>query len=447
MSIGQKINEKVIPVVMKFVNMKGILALKDGILFTLPLTLIGSFFLLVACFPVPAVTDFFANTFGPNWNAPLFKVQSATMNIMALVSVMSIAYTYAKNEGYEPFSAGVIALVIFILTTNNYVMFSPTKDATPVSVGNVIPMDWVGGKGMVTAIIIGLLVGAGYCWFMKREIKIKMPAGVPSGVVNAFSAIIPGACMITISAVIYVFFKSVLNTTFIEWIYKIIQTPLQGLSDSPLGVIVITFTIPFLWFFGVHGATVVGGITQGLLTANTMDNAAIITSGKALTIANGAHVVTQQFLDNFVNMTGTGETIGLVLCMLFLAKSSQFKQLGKLSFIPGLFNINEPILFGVPIVMNPIMAVPFILVPVVNGLILYASIASGIIPPMGGIMPGWTTPPIFSGLLIGGWKLAVMQVILLAIATAIYLPFFKKVDSMNYASEVEAQKEVAGIQA
>lgn len=439
MSFGKTVNEKVIPIIMKFVNMKGIIALKDGILFTLPLTLIGSFFLLVAAFPVPAVTNFFSSIFGPGWNLPLYKVQGATMKIMALVSVMGIAYTYVKNEGYEPFSAGVIGLVIFILTTNDYVMFDPKTGVDPFKVTDVIPMVWMGGQGMVTAIIIGLLVGAGYCWFMKKDIKIKMPAGVPSGVVNAFSAIIPGAVMITIATIIYIIFKTALDTTFIEWIYKVLQIPLQGLSDSVGGVIVITFTIPFLWFFGVHGATVVGGIVQGLLTANSLENQAIIDSGRALTVANGAHVVTQQFLDNFVNMSGTGETLGLVLCMIFIAKSAQFKQLGKLALVPGCFNINEPILFGTPIVMNPIMGVPFIIIPVINGVLLYFAIAWGIIPPMGALMPGWTTPPIFSGLLIGGWKYAVMQIVMIIIATIIYLPFFRKADSMSYANEVAAQ--------
>lgn len=439
MSIGNTLNEKVVPVVMKFVNLKGIQALKDGILFTLPLNIIGSIFLLIACFPSVTFTNFCASVFGANWNEPLFKVQGATMNIMAIVSVVGIAYTYAKNEGYEPLASGVTALVVFLITTPNWTMYAP-KDGTPAQVGNVIPIDWTGGKGMIAAIVIGISVGAAYSWFMKKDIRIKMPDGVPSGVVNAFSAIIPAAVMFVIADIIYIIFKSGLNTTMIEWVYKVIQTPLQGLSDSPLGVVTIAFTIPFLWFFGVHGATIVSGMVTSLLTANTMDNAALQAAGK-LSLANGAHIVTQQFLDNFISMTGSGETIGLVLCMIFIAKSAQYKELGKLSLVPGLFNINEPILFGTPIVMNPIMGVPFILVPIVNGLLFYFAIASGLLAPMGGLMPPWTTPPIISGFLIGGFKYALAQIILLAISAAIYLPFFKKADSMSYADELAAQAQ------
>ena len=124
MSMSQTLNEKVVPVVMKFVNLKGIQALKDGVLYTIPLQIIGSLFLLIACFPVKAFTDFMTATFGAGWTDPLFKVQDGTMSIMALVSVIGIAYIYAKNEGFEPLSAGVMSLAVFLITTTNLVMFT-----------------------------------------------------------------------------------------------------------------------------------------------------------------------------------------------------------------------------------------------------------------------------------------------------------------------------------
>ena len=133
--------------------------------------------------------------------------------------------------------------------------------------------------------------------------------------------------------------------------------------------------------------------------------------------------------------------------MLCLAKSAQYRQLGKLSIVPNLFNINEPILFGTPIVMNPLMAVPFIIVPPLNALILYFTIASGIIPPMGGVMPPWTTPPVISGFLIGGVPYAIMQLVVVLIGAAIYFPFFKKADAMAYADEIATNNSEEGVQA
>ncbi|MFQ9614817.1 MAG: PTS sugar transporter subunit IIC, partial [Clostridium butyricum] len=306
---------------------------------------------------------------------------------------------------------------------------------------NVIPKAWTGGEGMVTAIIIGLLVGAIYSWFMKKDIRIKMPAGVPQGVANSFSALIPGAVMIVGATVVYTIFKYGMNTTFIEWIYKVIQTPLQGLSDSLGGVIVMCFLIPFLWWFGVHGSTIIGGVMDGILISNATANQNILDSGMALTIENGGRIVTQQFKDCVVNLSGSGATIGLVICMLFLAKSAQSKQLGKLAVVPACFNINEPVIFGTPIVMNPFMAIPFILTPVTIGVLQYFAIATGLIPLYTGVVVPWTTPPIISGFLTGGWRTALFQVVVIAISTAIYFPFFKKVDSMNYKNEQAAQNQ------
>ena len=184
-----------------------------------------------------------------------------------------------------------------------------------------------------------------------------MPEGVPSGVANSFASLIPGAVLITGAMFVYVFFKFVLDTTMVEFIYKIIQTPLQGMTDSIGGVIVYCLIATILWWFGVHGGTIVTGIMLPILLSNISANQAIIDGGNALTIANGAHIVTDQFTSAYINLTGTGITLGLVLYMAFFAKSTQCKQLGKLSLVPGLFNINEPVIFGTPIVMNPFLLV------------------------------------------------------------------------------------------
>ena len=420
-------NNKVIPAIMKFVSLKGVVALKDGLLYTMPLTIVGSVFLLLANFPVQAVVNWLDSM---GWIDPLNQAYGATFNIIALIGVIGIAYKYVKNEGYEALNAGVLAAVTFILTTDSFVV---TESGEIVS--NVINKTWTAGQGMISAIIIGLLVGWIYSWFMKNDIRIKMPAGVPEGVANSFTALIPGFVIVTGATLIYSFFKFVLDTTFIEAVYAFIQTPLQGLTDSLGGVIVMTLMIPFLWFFGIHGSTIVGGIIGSVLTANSLANQAILDSGMALTIENGGRIVTQQFLDQFINVTGAGMTIGLVIYMIFFAKSAQCKELGRLGGVPGLFNINEPILFGTPIVMNPFLAIPFIAMPVISGLILYFSIAVGLVPMFGGVMVPWTTPPIVSGFLVGGWKMAVLQTFILALSFFVYLPFIRKIDKMNLQAE------------
>ena len=431
-----KFSDRLIETMMKFINLKGVVALKDGILFILPLTIVGSVFLLLAQIPAPGFNTWVVSILGENWTDPLWQVFNGTFSIMGLVACFGIAYSYTKNEGHEPATAGVLAVVSFIITINSYV----TTDKG-VKVAGVISKDWTGGKGMITAIIIGLLVGATYSWFMKKKIVIKMPDGVPQGVANQFSALIPAAFIITCSMLVYIFFKLTMNKTFIEWIYEVLQIPLQGLTDSLPGVLVISIAIPLFWWFGVHGQSIVNGVITSLLTANALANQEILTKTGALAISNGAHIVTQQFADNFLILSGSGITFGLVIAMLFFGKSAQSKSLGKMAILPTIFNINEPVTFGFPIVLNPFMFIPFIGVPVIASLMVYASIATGLVHPFSGVMVPWSTPAIISGFIVGGWRAAVLQVAILAMSVVVYLPFFKKQDAINFKNEQELHEQ------
>ncbi|KPG68511.1 PTS sugar transporter subunit IIC [Enterococcus sp. RIT-PI-f] len=428
--MNEWINDKVLPPVLKFVNTKAITALRNGMLYTMPFSIVGSIFLLLANFPVQSIADWVTNSgLGDYFN----QAYGASFAIMAFFAVMGIAYSYVKAEGFEGLPAGMIGLVIFLLTMES----SVTDADSGVTITNIIDKTWTGGQGMISAILVGLFVGWGYTWFLKRDIRIKLPEQVPTNVANSFTALIPAAVLTTVALVIYVFFDKVFNTTVVEWIYEVIQSPMQGVTDSLGGALMLGFLVPFLWFFGVHGSTIVGGIMGPILQANSLANTAILESGKELTIANGGHIVTQQFLDQFMTVTGAGMTIGIVLYMVAFAKSAQFKQLGRLSMIPAFFNINEPIIFATPIVMNPIMVIPFILTPVVSGIITYFSLYTGLVPLFTAVQVPWTTPPIISGFLVGGVRTAILQFVVLAIGFFIYYPFVRKVDSLNFKQETE----------
>ena len=428
--MNEWINEKLLPPILKFVNTKAITALRNGMLYTMPFSIVGSIFLLLANFPVQSIADWVTNSgLGEYFN----QAYGASFAIMAFFAVMGIAYSYVKAEGYEGLPAGMIGLVIFLLTMES----SVTDAETSVTIANVIDKTWTGGQGMISAILVGLFVGWGYTWFLKRDIRIKLPEQVPTNVANSFTALIPAAVLTTIALGIYVFFDKVFQTTVVEWIYTVIQSPMQGVTDSLGGAMMLGFLVPFLWFFGVHGSTIVGGIMGPILQANSLANTAILESGKALTLENGGHIVTQQFLDQFMTVTGAGMTIGIVLYMVAFARSAQFKQLGRLSLIPAFFNINEPIIFATPIVMNPIMVLPFILTPMVSGVITYFALYTGIVPLFTAVQVPWTTPPIISGFLVGGIRTAILQFVVLAIGFFIYYPFVRKVDSLNYKQETE----------
>ncbi|MBF7058743.1 PTS sugar transporter subunit IIC [Weissella confusa] len=430
------INEKLLPPVMKFVNTKAVTAIKNGMLYPIPFIVIGAIFLILGQFPYQPIADYLDKI----GLGPIFlQANNASFGIMALFAVFGIAYSWVRDEGYEGVSAGLLAVVVDILLQPDTIksvtnIADPDKTSTAWQVSGVIDKAWLGGKGMIVAIIVGLLVGWGYSWFMKKGFTIKLPEQVPANVAASFTALLPGAAIVTIATAVYGIFKLGFNTTLVEWIYTTIQTPLQHATDGPLGVVVVAFLPVFLWFFGVHGATIVGGIMTPLLLANNADNLALYKAGK-LTLENGGHIVTQAFMDQFITVTGSGMTIGLVVFMLVRAKSVQMKTLGKLEIVPAMFNINEPILFGLPLVLNPLLAVPFILTPLISGFATYFAIYFGIIPPFNGMYVPWTTPAIISGLIVGGWQGALWQALMLVMTGFTYLPFARKYDKVLLAEE------------
>lgn len=423
-------NEKVIPKIIKFINTKGVQSIKNGMVYSMPLLIIGSIFLILANFPVQQVVDALEAS---GIKSVLDQAYGATFNISAMIAVIGISYNYVKLEGQEPLSGAIIALSVFLL-----LMPSQVVTESGEVVGGIINKTWTAGQGMIGAIIIGLIVPVIYSWFLKKNIRIKMPAGVPEGVTNSFSALIPAMVIITGASVIHGICSLGFQTTLMEVIYKVVQTPLQGMTDSLGGALLMCFAGPFLWLFGVHGSTVVGGIMSGLLTANSLENQAIIDSGIELTVKNGGHIVTQQFYDQFINVTGAGITIGLVIFICFFAKSKQLKTLGKVEIVPALFGINEPILFGIPVVMNPMMAVPFVAMPLISCVVQYFALYTGLCPLYGATQVPWTCPPIISGFLIGGWRSALLQIVIFIISFFVYLPFIRKIDKIDLEQEQQS---------
>jgi PTS system cellobiose-specific IIC component len=429
------INDKIIPPVMAFINTPVMQALKDGLLYSMPMMIVGSVFLLLQQFPWSPVQTFLTNIgmydiFGVTYNN--------TFSIMALVASVGIGYTYVKNAGYEGLPAGVISLSCWLMSQPQTITSGDTE------VSGVIVRDWLAGKGMIAALLIGIIVGIIYTWFMKKNITIKMPAGVPQGVANAFTALIPAAVIVVVMTLLVYIVEATTGGSVLELIYTVIQSPLQGVTDNLGGVFIYTFLVSFFWWFGIHGATIMSGILGSIITANYAENEQIYQAGlktdpnfTLTSSTEGVHVFTQQIIDQFCTVTGSGLTLGLVVYMLFFAKSEQIKSIGKLGIGPGIFNINEPVLFGTPIVLNPMLAVPFIAAPVLAGCLTYLLCDWGILPIFRGITVPWTTPPVLSGLLIGGIRGMIWQIIVIVGSFFVYFPFIKAYDNQCYKEEQE----------
>jgi cellobiose PTS system EIIC component len=428
------LENKLMPVAARIAAQRHLQALRDGLILTMPLLIIGSVFLIIRWLP------WFGDPERPYMITSPFLAEilnmpyDATFNTMALIAAFGIAYRLAETYNVDALSAGAISLVTFLLVTPFKTVFT-LEDGSAVDVTGVIPTALTGSAGLFVAIVIGLVSTEIYRFIVQKNITIKMPDGVPPSVAKSFVALIPGFIVI-------VFFWLVrlgIEQTSFESIHNVVkdllQQPLSNLTGTLIGSLVVAFLIHLLWTTGLHGAAIVGGVMSPIWLAAATENAAALQAGQEL-----PNTFTGQFFEIFIHTGGSGSTLALVVAMVFFAKSQQLKQLGRLSVGPGIFNINEPITFGMPIVMNPLMMIPFILTPMVLVISTYLGMEFFGVAKPNGAVPPWTTPIFIGGFLATG-KLSgvVMQVINFAIAFAIYYPFMKSYDKALVKQEKAAE--------
>lgn len=429
------LENKVMPIAGRIAGQRHLQALRDGIILTMPLIIIGSLFLILGFLPIPGYSEFMARTFGDAWLTKLMYPVGATFDIMALIAAFGIAYRLAEKYNVDALSAGAISVAAFLLATPYQVPFTPEGATEAILVGGAIPSALMGSKGLFVAMLIAMLSTEIYRFIIQKNIIIRMPEGVPPAVAKSFVALIPGFVVI---GLIWILRLIVENTSF-ESLHNIVGEvlgkPLGILGGSLIGSLVAVFLIQLLWSCGLHGASIVGGV-MGPIWLSAMDvNRVAFQDGQAV-----PNIFTQQFFDIFIYVGGSGATLALVVAMILRAKSQQMKQLGRLAVGPGFFNINEPITFGMPIVMNPLMIVPFILTPLIMVLTTYISMETGLVAKPAGIAVPWTMPPIIGGYLAAGGKIsgAALQLVNFVLAFVIYYPFFRIWDKQKLAEETSA---------
>ncbi len=248
-----------------------------------------------------------------------------------------------------------------------------------------------------------------------------MPDGVPPAVAKAFASLLPAMITISFFALVAAIFAAFGVDDIVGAFYTLVQEPFMGLANSYPSALLLAFITPFLWFFGLHGANMVDPLMQ------TINEPAIEANVNAIAAGHSApFIVNKPFFDSFVNLGGTGATLGLLLAIYLVGRRNKpYMVVTNLSIAPGIFNINEPTMFGLPIVLNPIMFIPFILTPMVLVSVAYFATSTGLVPAAT-VMPPWVTPPIIGGVLatksISGGVLAAVNLLL---SVLIYLPFVK----------------------
>ncbi|WP_040213251.1 PTS cellobiose transporter subunit IIC [Clostridium polynesiense] len=421
---------RLMPVAGKISGNRYLSAIRDGFMLAMPLLIIGAMSLLFANLPIPGYPEFMARTFGENWRVFFVRPFEVTMAIMTIFVVVGIARSLAEYYDLEGISSAAIALVAFFLLTPFTTNFTPEGASAAIKVTDVIPMEWLGAKGLFVGMFTAIFATEIIRFIVKRGWVIKMPEGVPPTVSKAFSALIPAFIVILTFDLVRLGFAFTKYETVHGFIYTFLQAPLTALGSSLGATLVANLLIGLFWVFGIHGANIVGSVMSPIWISLSAENLAAFEGGRAL-----PHVITHQFQELYLQLGGSGCTPALCLAMVFVCRSQQCKKLGKLALLPGLFNINEPITFGLPIVLNPIMMIPFILTPMILAVVCYGAISLGLVPRPSGVIVPWTTPPIIGGFLIAGIRGALLQVVELIISFFIYFPFIRVVDKQYYEQE------------
>lgn len=426
--LSKFLEEKAMPIAGKLSGQRHLNALRDAMVLTIPFIIIGSFFLILANFPIPAYLKFLA--VHPGLKTALLYPYNGTFNLLALVAIFGLAYRLAESYRVDPLASGAVALCSYFVVTPSTV-FTVNKVST-----TAMNVNYFSSQGLFVGLLIAILSTEIYRKIVQKDIVMKMPDGVPPAVAKSFTALIPAFIAIMSVWAIRLFVENFTRFGDVHSVVqKLLQQPLTSIGTSLVGTIVVFLLINLLWMLGLHGSTIVGSVMLPIWLQLTSANAASIQAGTPV------HNIVSAEFRYLIFVGGSGATLGLVVAMIFFCRSKQLKQLGRLALGPGIFNINEPLLFGLPIVLNPILGIPFLIMPILTVLITYLSMYFGLVAKPIGVLPPGTTPMLIGGyLMTGSVSGVILQLVIFVISILIYLPFIKIMDKQMYAEE---QNELA----
>lgn len=425
----QALETYVLPVADKISNNKSLQAIMNGFLSILPITILGAIGTLLVSLNVPVYQQLITAT---GLKTVFGYIPAVTTNMLAVYTTFSIGKAMAEGLGHKKQSSiiGVTTLFVFFLMIPLGVTGIAPESKEVVNVGGALGTMYLGAPGLFTAILLGLLVPRVYGFVLDRGWAIKMPEGVPPMVTNSFASLIPAFIVALVFAFVRYGFSFTSFGNFNAFLYNTIQTPLRGFAASPFTFMLFLVLVSTFWFFGIHGGLVVMPILTALYAPLSIENLAALEIGAQL-----PNIIVQSDWFIFGMIGGGGGTLGFAIWMAFFAKSKRYRSLGRLALPASLVGINEPITFGAPVVMNPMLYIPFTIAPLVTFSLSYLLRVVGILTPLNGTNIPTGTPVIFSALIAGGWLHAVVQLVLIVIGFLIYLPFARILDKRALADE------------
>lgn len=364
-------------------------------------------------------------------------IVNGTLNISSLLIAPVIGYMLSQNKGYEnPLAAAVISLATLVVMMPNTISITPLDGKDSVLAQGALTFNNIGTGAMFAGVIIGLVATEVFIWITGiKKLQINLGDSIPPAVGKSFNVLIPFILIMSVFALISAVLNNAFHTDLVQIITMMIQEPLRTATTGLVGCVFLYSLGNFLWILGIHQSVIYSSILEPLLIVNMTINMAAYAAGEAI-----PNIINVAFVPAFGLMGGSGCTICLLIATFLVGRNAATKNVSKMAFVPGIFNINEPVIFGYSIVYNVCMLVPFVLTPAIGIIIAYAATSLNLMNRCVVYIP-WTTPPLLSGYLAtaGDWRAVVVQALILVLGVLIYMPFVK-------INDIVMEKTMAGEQ-
>lgn len=423
----------------RFNSYRYIMAIKASFITLMPVIIVGAFSVLISNMVLDGkngLASFPALAFLADLKPITTSINYATLSFLNIGAVFLIGIELGRINGIKTLFPGLLAVICFIAVTPTTLQMM--VDGQMRLVTDVLAKQFSDTKSLFLGMFIAILSVEIYCRLENVErLKIKMPDTVPPNVSASFSALIPAIITVSAIATFGFIFHQVSGMYLYDAVYRVVQQPLESVVQSLWGILLLMFVAQLFWVIGIHGNQMIKPIREPLLLGAILVNMNAFEQGK-----EAPNIITMPFWDVYMSIGGSGLTIGLLTAVMLATKRKEMREIAKLSFGPGIFNINEPVIFGMPIMLNPILAIPFIITPLVTGTIGYFATLTGFAGKAVVMVP-WTTPPIVNAWLstAGSMGAVVTQLVCIAVSVLIYLPFVKIAARRAEAAEAKALQQ------
>ncbi|MDT2802477.1 PTS sugar transporter subunit IIC [Vagococcus lutrae] len=399
--------------------------LRDAFATFMPFMMLAGFVTLIN-YVILEPTGFMGNIVNPDTLKTIqeigISIGNGTLNITTLLIVAAVSYHMCVSREYSnQIAAVLVAISTFVVLTPMKTMFTP-EGGTALEVTGVIPVSHTGASGMFVGIFVGLLTTELFIKLSTNEkLQIKLSGNIPPAVLKSFNVLIPIIITVTTFAILSFGINQLFNMDVNGLITTVITGPLSKVTTGLPGFLLITSVANLFFGFGIHQAVISGSLLDPFLIQNMQENMTAYANSTEI-----PHIINMAFKDTFAVMGGSGNTIALLIAIFIFSRRQDYKDFAKLSVAPAIFNISEPIIFGLPIVFNISLIIPFVLAPIFSLTVAYFATAMGLINHVVVQIP-WTTPPVISGFLAtgGDWRAAVLQILIIIASVFIYLPFLR----------------------